>query len=135
VSGYSTTEWERLRTQETNLATLKRTNLNGFWDSAYWWIFHKCRATGRRFPLRISDRWSSVMRDQCSSMGRQEGKISMKQLNALHAKTRLERTIHLHCKSKVKKWAYDNAWTLTLIAVLFFITWAAIIYLEVRRSV
>lgn len=32
----------------------------------------------------------------------------------------------IFCRSKLRKWAFDNAYTLTLMAVLFAITWVAL---------
>lgn len=37
--------------------------------------------------------------------------------------------ITLSCNSRVRKWAYDNAYTLILLAVLFAPTWIALGYL------
>jgi hypothetical protein len=31
--------------------------------------------------------------------------------------------VHLLCQSRIKKWAFDNAYTLIFLAVMFFITW------------
>lgn len=35
--------------------------------------------------------------------------------------------IELPCKSKVKKWAFENAYTLILMGVLFALTWGAML--------
>ena len=48
---------------------------------------------------------------------------------------RLPVEIHLTCKSRVKKWAYDNAWTLIVMAICFTITWAYLVYTGVKNSV
>ena len=52
-----------------------------------------------------------------------------------HMDLNLPNPLELKCTSRVKKWAYDNAWTLLLMAVLFLITWVWILYLGVRNSV
>jgi hypothetical protein len=42
--------------------------------------------------------------------------------------------VQLSCRSKIRKWAYENAYTLVLIAVLFAITWVTMIAYGVSQS-
>jgi hypothetical protein len=42
--------------------------------------------------------------------------------------------VQLPCRSKIRKWAYENAYTLVLIAILFAITWVAMVVYGVTQS-
>lgn len=53
----------------------------------------------------------------------------------LGERIRLTQPISLRCVSKVKKWAYENAWTLIVMAIGFAITWSYILFLGVKNSV
>lgn len=68
-------------------------------------------------------------------MGGSEGQVTTLQFPNPTESLRLPVEIHLTTKSKIKKWAYDNAWTLILMAICFAITWAWLIYKGVTASV
>lgn len=40
----------------------------------------------------------------------------------------------IHCRSKLRKWAYDNAYTLLLMAFFFTVTWVAMIIYGVTHA-
>lgn len=38
--------------------------------------------------------------------------------------------VTLLCRSRVKKWAYDNAYTLAFLSVMFVVTWIVLVVVE-----
>lgn len=59
-------------------------------------------------------------------MGRQPESVSDMQAPRCISEIREPIDIVLPCRSKVKKWAFENAYTLMTMAVLFGVTWIAI---------
>jgi hypothetical protein len=39
--------------------------------------------------------------------------------------------VTINCDSKVRKWAYENAYTLTFLSVLFVVTWTIIVMINI----
>jgi len=70
-------------------------------------------------------------------MGRSEGQVTT--MRSPHwfdmDRLRLSSPVTLRCNNKLRKWAYDNAYMLIVMGVMFAITWAAIFYLGVKNSV
>lgn len=75
---------------------------------------------GKTISFRIRSCWTRLMRRKPDASGRQEVRegATMKSLPAALQDIREPIEIEIPCKSKVKKWAFDNAYTLIFLAVL-----------------
>lgn len=88
----------------------------------------------RLISLRISHLWACVMRHRNCGMGRQEELSSVRAVFTLKA-VKEPIDIVLPCRSKIKKWAFENAYMLTLVFILFAITWVAILVVGIKAYV
>ena len=89
------------------------------------------RTVQRNFPFGIFARWLSFMRSQHRPMGRQEVTevINVRGLSSLKRITEpIE--IQLFCHSKIRKWAFDNAYTLIFLSSFFIVTWILMVVIS-----
>jgi len=86
----------------------------------------------RGLPLRVLALWVSALRSCYSRVGRQEREVSDVRTLPLR-EIREPIDVILPCRSKIKKWAFENAYVLIVMAIMFGITWLAIFILGVHE--
>lgn len=122
------------RKRKQSMAIVEREDTNVLRLSAYWSNIRSV-PYHKRFPLRILSNWINTLRHQHSSdRGSERQVIDMRSPIPME-NLRLPVEVHLTTKSKVKKWAYENAWTLILMGILNGLTWAYLLYQGVKNSV
>jgi len=42
--------------------------------------------------------------------------------------------VHITCRSKVRKWAYENAYTLIFASIYFMVTWVIVIVANILTN-
>lgn len=92
------------------------------------------RNSRKSISLRISNCRASFMRYFSSLIGGQsrEGLSEVNVGNTIH-RVREPIEIVIPCHSKLRKWAFENAYMLILMAILFGITWIAIFIMGVMH--
>lgn len=106
-------------------------NSNVFWSWHNWRRSSKCRITWPwKFSLRIFICWVNAMRRFNRSVGgSQAGLGEMMQRQVAEARSEI-----IICRSKLRKWAYENAITLVFMAIGFAITWAVMILYGIKHA-
>lgn len=95
--------------------------------SAYRIRGYQCRIAKRNFSLSLPLLRPLVMRHRHNRMGRQE---ELKEVSVI-SQIREPIEIVIPCKSRIRKWAFDNAYTLLLVTFVTIITWIGIFVLGV----
>jgi len=88
-----------------------------------------------RTPLRICHGWFGSLWNWYRARAGSKGQVMKFHSTSLVNTVRLPVEIKLTCKSKVKKWAFENAWVLIVMAIGFAITWVYLIFKGVSESV
>lgn len=79
--------------------------------------------------LRIFDRRSSTMRNQPYTVGRQRHEVDTLEVEDMKMVDHLREPLNIEitCTSRIRKWAYENAFTLIFLTAMFIITWIVIV--------
>src|SRR5687767_8177291 len=122
--------YESRRQSQYNMESHQREDIDVLRFDAYRVPIRNRRNLSWSLPFRVLASWISFVRSQYRTMGRQ--KVMPKEVIQVKTPRRLQEVItpieiQLTCKSRVKKWAFDNAYTLIFLSCMFVITWCIIV--------
>lgn len=134
------------RRETTELEADKREDPNVLRIGAYY-VRGSFRSSWNWFSFRNIVSWFSILRRVNSSVGRQEIIVieegeemsAARKISEVYPVNRIKGVLEpvdiiIPCKSKIKKWAFENAYTLIFLAFMFIVTWVIMIIVAVTNA-
>lgn len=118
---------------EKRMAVDQRENSNVVRLSAYRSGICERRDSGENVSRGISTCWCGIVWGFHRLLGRQESEVKNMPTAEHHSDLREPIQITLTTPSKIRKWAFENAYTLIAMAIFFIITWILIVIEGVRH--
>jgi len=98
-----------------------------------WGIVREQRSHGKPISFRVLARWTRFVRNFYCAVGGQEG-IGRVGGMKFYDMIKQPYNVRIMCHSRLRKWAYDNAYTLLLMAALFAVTWTVMLIYGITHA-
>jgi hypothetical protein len=121
--------------QRGAVETHPRKNSNDVWLGSNRRVIREQRNFRESISFRVCASWLGIVRYLHCAVGRQkQERVGVAMKMYLFSSFREPIKVSIECRSKLRKWAYDNAYTLVFMSVLFAITWIAMLAYGVTHA-